>query len=64
MSGNLSDEEIQYHAERIGDELLQNADFSMVYEDEDLEDLTEEEHRAIFDALVQLVSIHPSLLED
>lgn len=49
-------EEVQAHAQRIGDELLQNAEFCMVYEDEELEYELEEDQRRIFDALVSLVT--------
>jgi phosphate uptake regulator len=60
----MSRDEIKGHAQRIGDEILQNAEFCMVYEDEELEYALESELRAIFDELVSLVSISPDELEE
>jgi flagellar motility protein MotE (MotC chaperone) len=43
----LTQEEIEEHAERIADEILQNVEYSQVYEDEELEDASEEEWKAV-----------------
>jgi hypothetical protein len=43
----MTQEEIEAHAERIADAHLQDAEYSIVYEDEELEDATEEDWRAV-----------------
>lgn len=59
----MTDDEALAHAERIADEMLENAEFVWVYEDEELEDLSQEEQIKVFNFLTSLVSIHPDNLE-
>lgn len=59
----MTDDEALAHAERIADEMLENAEFVWVYEDEELEDLPQEEQIKVFNFLTSLVSIHPDNLE-
>ncbi len=49
MSTSMNQSEIEEHAERIADEILQNVEYSDVYEDEELDFVgsTEEDWRAI-----------------
>lgn len=43
----MTQDEIEKHAERIADEYLETIEYSDIYEDEELEDASEEEWRAI-----------------
>lgn len=54
---SLTEDEIQEHAERIADEILSNVEYSQVYEDEELEDATEEDWQAVHSRIQSLVSI-------
>lgn len=60
----MTDEEALLHAQRIADEMLESAEFCWVYEDEELEDASEEDQVKVFEALTSLVSIHPDEVED
>lgn len=53
----MTQEEIEEHAERIADEILSNVEYSQVYEDEELEDATEEDWKAVHSRIQSLVSI-------
>lgn len=54
----LTQAEIEEHAERIADVHLETIEYSDVYEDEDLEDATEEEWQAIHSHIqTRLVSV-------
>lgn len=43
----MTQQEIEEHAERIADEYLQNIEYSDIYEDEELEEASEDDWRAI-----------------
>jgi hypothetical protein len=43
----MTQEEIEKHAERIADAYLETIEYSDIYEDEELEDASEEDWRAI-----------------
>lgn len=63
MAGKLTDEEVQAHAERIGDEILESAEFCWIYEDPELEDYDEDDWLKVHSALTSLVTIDTSQLE-
>lgn len=53
---SMTHEEVMAHAQRIGDEILQNAEFCSVYEDEELEYELEEDQRRVWEALTSMVT--------
>lgn len=58
----MTQEEIEDHAERIADEILQNVEYSDVYEDEELEDASEDEWKAIHEHIqTRLVTVRDDL---
>lgn len=63
----LSQEEIEYHAERIADAHLEDAEYSIVYEDEELEELeaTEEDWKAIHSHIqTELVTVSRRIYDE
>lgn len=58
----MTKEEIEYHAERIADEILQSVEYSDVYEDEELEEASEDDWRAIHNHIqTRLVTVRDDL---
>lgn len=49
--------EIDRHAERIAEEALENLEFSYVYEDEELEDASEQDWQHIHDAITHRATV-------
>jgi hypothetical protein len=50
---------IRAAAQRIADAHLEDAEFSIVYEDETLEDMTQDEWRQVHDLIVQAKAVLP-----
>lgn len=60
MAVTLTDEEITEHALRIAQEHLEAIEYSNVYEDEELEDATEDDWQAVRNRIYDLVVVEDS----
>lgn len=52
----MTNEEMWEHAMRIGTDRVQHTNYSDVYEDEDLEDATEDERLEIHNRILEMVA--------
>ena len=57
MAVTLTEEEITKHALRIAQSHLEDAEYSIVYEDEELEDATEDDWRAVHNKISNLAVV-------
>lgn len=55
MAVTLTDGEITDHALRIAQEHLESIEYSCIYEDEELEDATEDDWKAVLNRIYDLV---------
>lgn len=62
---SMTQAQIEEHAERIADEILKDIEYAYVYEDEDLEDATEEDWQAIHRHIqTRLVTVRADRYDD